>query len=119
MVPLLWGQIDMNEKNYVVLSPQGRLDAAGARAFETEWKQQIASGHNQLLVDLSAIRHISSSGLRTLLAAARSAKKKGGSLKLCCLTPRVREIFEMAGFDRVFDILSTRDQADKSMSRDQ
>ncbi len=109
----------MEQKNFIVLTPAGRLDAAGARAFETEWKQQIASGHTRILVDLKETRYISSTGLRTLLAAARSAKKHGGTLKLCDLTPRVREVFEIAGFDRVFEIFPTYEQAEKAMSLNQ
>ncbi len=109
----------MEQKNFIVLTPAGRLDAAGARAFEMEWKQQIAAGHTHILVDLKDTRYISSSGLRTLLAAARTAKRHGGMLCLCCLSPRVQEIFEMAGFDRVFQIFATYEQAEKSMSRNQ
>ncbi len=109
----------MEQRNFVVLTPAGRLDAAGARALETEWKQQIAAGNTRLLVDLKDVRYISSTGLRTLLAAARSAKKHGGTLKLCGLTTRVREIFEVAGFDRVFEIFPTYGQAEKAMNRNQ
>ncbi len=107
----------MEQKNFVVLAPAGRLDAAGAHAFETEWKQQIAAGHTRLLVDLKDIRYISSSGLRTLLAAAHAAKRHGGTLCLCRLTPRVQEIFEMAGFDRVLQTFATCEQAEKSVSQ--
>ncbi len=107
----------MEQKNFIVLTPVGRLDAAGARAFETEWKQQIASGNVRILVDLKDTRYISSTGLRTLLAAARGAKRHGGTLKLCNLTPRVHEIFEIAGFDRVFEIFPTYAQAEQSMSQ--
>ncbi len=70
-----------------------------------------------MVVDLKDTRYISSSGLRTLLAAARAAKRHGGALCLCCLSPRVQEIFEMAGFDRVFQIYATYAQAEKSMSQ--
>jgi anti-sigma B factor antagonist len=107
----------MEQKNFIVLAPAGRLDAAGARTFETEWKQQIAAGHTRILVDLKDTRYISSAGLRTLLAAARTAKRHGGALCLCCLTPRVKEIFEMAGFDRVFQVFATYEQAEESMNQ--
>lgn len=95
----------------VILTPQGRLDAATVRPFEAEWKKHLASGHARLVVDLTETRSISSSGLRTLLAAAKSAKRSGGAVKLCGLNPRLKEVFEMAGFDRVFEIYPTRDQA--------
>ncbi len=106
----------MNPNDFVVLTPQGRLDAAGTRPFEEEWKRHIAAGHTRILVDLAETRYVSSNGLRTLLAAARTAKKHGGVVKLCCLSSRLVDIFEMAGFDRVFEVYPTRDEATQSFS---
>ena len=105
----------MSEHPIIVLAPEGRLDAAGVRPFEDEWKRHIAAGETRLLIDLEQTRYISSSGLRSLLAAARTAKKYGGNVALCCLSPRLVEIFEMAGFDRVFTIFPNREQAEQAM----
>ena len=104
-------------KDITVLTPCGRLDAAGARPLEAELEQHIAADQVQLLVDLKDVRYISSNGLRVLLAALKSAQKRGGALKLCCLSPRLMEIFQVAGFDRVFEIFETREQAEASMSQ--
>ncbi len=104
----------MNESNFVILAPEGRLDAAGVRPFEAEWKQYLANGQANLLINLERTRYISSSGLRSLLAAARGAKKGGGAVKLCCLSARLQEILEMAGFDRVFEIYTDRSRAEEA-----
>ena len=100
-----------------LITPQGRLDAAGARPLETELTQHIAAGDVQLLIDLEKTRYISSDGLRALLAAQKQAKQQGGALKLCCLSRRLVEIFEMSGFDRVFEIFEDRAQAEKSFEQ--
>jgi anti-sigma B factor antagonist len=42
--------------------------------------------------------------LRCLVSAWRRAKAGEGSLVLCGLNERLREIFSMVGFDKVFDI---------------
>ncbi len=97
-----------------LISPQGRLDAAGARPLEAELTQHLTAGDVHLLIDLEKTRYISSDGLRALLAAQKQAKKQGGALKLCCLSRRLVEIFEMSGFDRVFEIFEDREQAEKS-----
>jgi anti-sigma B factor antagonist len=106
----------MSGGNYVVLKPEGRLDAAGARPFEAEWKEHLASGNTRILIDLTDVQYISSSGLRSLLAASRNTERAGGKTKLCCLSTRITEIFEMAGFDRVFEIYSSRREAEISFS---
>lgn len=104
----------MNTKNVTVVTPQGRLDAAGAGPLEAGLKQHLAAGEIHLLVDLGNTRYMSSNGLRVLLAAQREAKKRGGDLKLCCPAPRLVEVFTMSGFDRVFEIFETRELAEKS-----
>ena len=97
-----------------LLTPRGRLDAAGARPFEAEMREHIAAGRVHLLIDFSETGYISSNGLRALLAIQKEIQKRGGALALCCLPPRLAEIFEMSGFDRVLKIFPTRAEAEKS-----
>ncbi len=104
----------MPKQALILLTPEGRLDAAGARPLETDLRKHIEAGEVDLLVDLENTRYISSDGLRALLAAQKQAKKQGGALKLCCLNRRLVDIFEMSGFDRVFEIFENREQAEKS-----
>jgi anti-anti-sigma factor len=100
----------------IVLTPTGRLDAAGARPLEAELKAHIAAGEVNILIDFEDTPYISSDGLRALLAAQKQAKKRGGALKLCCLNHRLSEIFEMSGFDKVFEIYASREQAERSFA---
>jgi anti-sigma B factor antagonist len=102
----------MSTTEITVVRPQGRLDAAGSPALDRELRQHLALGRRHLLVDLSDTSYISSNGLRALLAALKAARQGGGTLKLCCLSARLEEIFEMAGFDQVFDIYETRAAAE-------
>ncbi len=95
----------------IVVRPQGRLDAGHAPALEHELRLHFTRGENNLIVDLSGTTYISSNGLRVLLAGHKTAQQNGGSLKLCCLAPRLVEIFEMVGFDQVFEIYEDREAA--------
>ncbi len=104
----------MSTMETIVVRPQGRLDAAGAPKLEQELKQRLAKGESRLIVDLTEISYISSNGLRVLLTALKHARKNGGALKLCGMNARLAEIFEMVGFDQVFEIYETRDQAERS-----
>ena len=97
-----------------ILTPQGRLDAAGVRPLETELAEHLAAGRIHLLVDMSQVAYVSSVGLRMFLTIMRSARRKGGALKLCGLNERVMQVFKLAGFDRVLSILTTREEAERS-----
>lgn len=95
--------------------PHGRLDAVGAPVLEKEMQKQLALGRRRLLVDMSDVSYISSNGFRVLLGALKAAQQNGGSLRVCCLNSRMAEIFEMAGFDQVFDIYGTRAAAERAL----
>jgi anti-anti-sigma factor len=90
---------------------EGRLDAATVPTLEQALQRLLSEGQARLVVDLSSVNYISSSGLRALLTARRQARSRGGDVFLCSLHPRVREIFEMVGFVSVFGLYATRDEA--------
>ena len=99
-----------------VISPAGRLDAAHAPEFEQQLREQLSQGHNNLLIDLASTTYISSNGLRILLATLKSARQSGGMLRLCCLSGRLKEIFEMVGFDQVFELYPDRAAAERAFA---
>lgn len=98
------------------VAPQGRLDALTVPKFEEELREHLSQGTAHLIVDFGEITYISSSGLRALLTARRLAKSEGGDVKLCRLSPRVYEIFDMVGFTQVFGIYDTVEAAQISFS---
>ncbi len=105
----------MSSADSVVVRPQGRLDAVRAPALEQQLREYLAQGKIHLIVDLGATSYISSNGLRVLLVALKAAEHRRGSLRLCCLSPRLEEIFEMVGFDQVFQIYQDRTSAEQAL----
>lgn len=86
--------------------PSDRLDAVTASALESFLQTELQAAHTRLILDLSEVTYLSSSGLRAMLRARRQAQAAGGDLVLANMGLRVREIFEMIGFTdlfRVFD----------------
>lgn len=94
-----------------VIQAEGRLDAEAAPALESELNAALNASQTRIVLDLSKVTYISSSALRVLVGAWRRARAQGGDLVLASLSPRVREICEMVGFDRVFTIRETVPQA--------
>jgi anti-sigma B factor antagonist len=58
-----------------VVCMSGRLDTNTAIEAETEFKTVIASGTQQIVLNLKNLNYISSSGLRILIVALREVKK--------------------------------------------
>jgi anti-anti-sigma factor len=76
----------------------GRLDAAQVDRVRDEMKSVEVS----CVVDFSGLDYISSAGMGVLLGVQKRLSDTGHSLKLVNLNRHIREIFRIAGFDRVF-----------------
>jgi anti-anti-sigma factor len=96
------------EGNVSVVCPDGRIDSSTAMELERACDEHLARGVNRLLIDLAQVEYVSSAGLRVFLVVGKKAQRNGGRLALCCLTPMVREILAIAGFDRILTIAGTR-----------
>ena len=94
----LKGDVDMNTSS----------DVRNALA---EVFKQGSSGMKALLIDLSQVRYMDSSGIATLVEAMQNCLKKGARLRLFELSPPVRDVFELARLASVFEIFATRDDA--------
>lgn len=84
------------------VAPEGRLDAVTVPALEAVLREHLDAKRVKLVLDLSQVSYMSSSGLRALLRSRREAQAGGGDVVLCGLNPRVREVFEMIGFTSLF-----------------
>ncbi len=57
-----------------------------------------------MVLDCKELKYASSGGLGLLFATQARLGASGGGLKLVNLSPHMRELFTIAGFDRVIDI---------------
>ena len=89
----------------------GRLDQTLTPELEKTLNTLLAANQFRLIIDLSQVIYINSGGLRCLVAAWRRTRQQQGNLILFGLTPRLHEIFAMVGFDQVFTIVPTQQQA--------
>jgi anti-sigma B factor antagonist len=78
----------------------GRLDAAQVDRARDAMNRLTVS----CVVDFGELEYISSAGLGLLLGTQKRLGEQGNSLKLINMNRHIRELFRMAGFDRVFDI---------------
>lgn len=87
-----------------VLSLTGRLDELATTEVEQALTDVLQEEPHALIVDLSGVEYISSSGLRVLLMLSKAMKKQQRPLRLCQLSPFVAEVFEISNFSAMFEI---------------
>jgi anti-sigma B factor antagonist len=91
-----------NEPN--ILPLEGEIDLHVSPQIGASLAAMIAKKPPQLVVDLSKVNYIDSSGLAVLIEAMQNVGGYGGKFALSGLQEGVRPIFEIARLDQVFRI---------------
>jgi len=69
------------------------------------------AGAKVLVINLSGVRYMDSSGIATLVEAMQNCMKQGMKLRLAELSPSVRDVFELARLSSIFEIFATAGEA--------
>jgi anti-anti-sigma factor len=94
-----------------VLALGGRLDTETSADVELTLQDLMSAGERNFLIDMSGVGYVSSAGLRVLLATAKQLEGGEGTLRLCSLNASVKQVFDVAGFSKLFSIFANRDAA--------
>ena len=94
----------------VATVPVEELDASNSNEFKRDIAP-VLQANSKLVLDLSLLRFVDSSGLGAMLSCLRQLTAKGGDLKLCSMSQQVRSLFELVRMHRIFDIHPTREDA--------
>ncbi len=99
------------EKDVLVVSVSGRIDAVTAPDFEKDLMESIGAGEKNLLLLMNKLEYISSAGLRSILAIAKVLKTKEGKLVFAGLQGPVKDVFKISGFGSIFTIFDNEVEA--------
>lgn len=98
-----------NQENVFPL--EGEIDLHVSPEIGAALSRLIAKKPPKLVVDLSEVSYIDSSGLAVLIEAMQNVASYGGKFALAGLQETVRPIFEIARLDQVFQIFPTPEAA--------
>lgn len=94
-----------------IVSIEGRLDTTNYGELEHHLSSLTDNDEVQILLDLSKLEYISSSGLRILLMFLKKIKAAEGRFMLCSMSNDIKEIFEISGFINIFEIFDDQETA--------
>ena len=92
------------EGKTILTVTEERLDASNSSELRETLLSLLEEGGQRLVVDLSPVSFIDSSGLGALLSGFKTANLRSGTLVLAGLQPRVQSMFELTRLHRVFEI---------------
>lgn len=97
----------LNHKDFngarLVTVCEDRIDAVCAIQFKDEMRKLTDGGPNRVVLDMSQVQFLDSSGLGAVVAVLK-AKKSEQSLELASLQPAVHKVFRLTRMDTVFSI---------------
>ena len=90
---------------------RGEVDMASVGAVRTCLRELMLAGHTDLLIDLSEVTFMDSTGLGVLVAARKQARVFRGTLGLVAPSPPVARVLSLTSLDRVFPCFGSLDEA--------
>jgi anti-sigma B factor antagonist len=98
----------------VVTVEEARLDAAAAPAFKAALHDNVVGQPRYVVVDLSAVEFLDSTGLGTLVSLMKMMGGHG-TLALAGPQPPVRRLLQITQLDRVFRLFDTQPEAEAAL----
>jgi anti-sigma B factor antagonist len=99
------------DQGTVVVDMAGELHVSTAQHAQRALEGALPSGPAAVVLDLSEVEFIDSTGLSILLNALRRVTRGGGRLAVVCTNPTVLRLFEITRLEDTFDIQPTREAA--------
>jgi anti-sigma B factor antagonist len=94
-----------------IVRPEGDIDLSTSPDLRSTLQQAHEQAESRLIIDLSSVAYMDSSGVATLVECLQLSRRSGTNLLLCQLHERVLSVFQIARLDGVFDIVGSLDDA--------
>lgn len=107
---------DTKVDDVLVIQPQDkRIDASVATEFKGRIVDWINAGNTRIVLDLSHVDFIDSSGLGAIVSSLKTIGNNG-DLVICGIQETVMSLFKLTRMNRVFQIFSSQHEAIKALS---
>jgi anti-sigma B factor antagonist len=94
-----------------LIAVRGEVHVSTAPEFSERLNEAIATGKTGVIIDMTDVEFIDSTGLSVLLNALRRVTRQQGRMALVVSNPTVLRLFEITRLDSTFDIAGTREDA--------
>ena len=94
-----------------VIALSGEADVYTSPRIKQEIVDLLNNGTHKLVVDLTGVEYLDSTGLGVLIGGLKRARERDGDLKLVCDNVRILRIFEITGLTKIFDIYRSESEA--------
>jgi anti-sigma B factor antagonist len=98
-----------DQGDQIIVALKGEIDLENSPAARELLLGSVAENRN-LLVDLSGVTYIDSSGVASLVEALQASRKNGTGFALAAASEAARRVLELARLDKVFTMYDSVDE---------
>ncbi|MBK6266939.1 STAS domain-containing protein [Marivirga sp. S37H4] len=107
--------IDKDDKYSLLKIKEEKLDSTVSSSLKSDLITMQAEGVPNIVIDLSEVKYIDSSGLSALLVGNRIFGEAGGAFVLASPSEHTEKLIKISQLDKVFDVLPTVHEAIESV----
>lgn len=96
-----------DEAGFTVVAPSGEVDVFTAPALDEALEPLTSQPSPQVIVDLTGVDFLDSSGLGVLVKALKRVRDHEGTLRLVVTSDRIAKVFKVTGLDAVIPLHAT------------
>jgi len=96
--------VDYLKNKMAVITASGKLTAFTSGQLKQIIKQLVEEDKSYVVLNLTQVDFIDSSGLSAMVTGLKATKEKGGWLRLVGLNENISKVFELTRLNRIFDI---------------
>ncbi len=109
---------ELSVDGWPAVSATGELNISTAPELREALVKHLRRREPLVVLNLSGLQFMDTSGLATLIEAHLQAERYGGKLALVGLQPRIKEVLDVTHVTALFHIFATEDGAVKALKEE-
>jgi anti-sigma B factor antagonist len=102
---------EISDNGFPVLAMRGEIDLASAPQLREALTRMNPNETSLVVLDLSEVTFLDSTGLGVLMGALKRARAAGGDIRLVINRPNLLKVFEITGLTTLFSLFESRSEA--------
>lgn len=101
-----------NHQGVTIVYPEGKITLGdGDQELGEAVRTILEQGGVRIILNLSKVSYLDSSGVGELVGCYTSIKNKGGEMRICGMNTRIFNLITMTSLHSVFDVKETEEEA--------
>jgi anti-sigma B factor antagonist len=105
-----------NKNGLSVCYIDGEIDINTSPSIKKQFDKLLSAKTAKVVVNLSKVTYVDSSGLATLVEILKNMRSYGGRLRLTNMSSKIKSLFEITKLEKLFDIMADESEAVSTFS---